>query len=58
MNIDDYIRTFVPTPAWLQAIGAEAKRKGLDKLTMKQIDAEIAAVRRERRKSPVGHPAR
>ena len=58
MTIDDYIRTFVPTPAWLKAIGAEAKRKGPDKLNMKPIDAEIAAARRERRKAPVSHPAK
>ena len=49
MSIKDYIDTFAPTPAWLKDIGAEAKRKGLNKLTMRQIDAEVAAVRRERR---------
>ena len=58
MSIDDYIDTFAPTPAWLKAIGAEAKRKGLDKLTMRQIDAEIAAARRERRKTPVTRSAK
>ena len=58
LKIDDYIDTFAPTPAWLKAIGAEAKRKGLDKLTMRQIDAEIAAARRERRKTPVTRPAK
>src|SRR5207247_10612890 len=35
MSVTDYIDTFVPTPAWLKAIGAEAKRKGLKKLTMR-----------------------
>ena len=58
MSIDDYIDTFAPTPAWLKAIGAEAKRKGLNKLTMRQIDAEISAARRERRKTPVTRPAK
>jgi len=58
MSIDDYIDTFAPTPAWLKAIGAEAKRKGLNKLTMRQIDAEIAAARRERRKTPAPRPAK
>ncbi|MBI4908673.1 MAG: type II toxin-antitoxin system Phd/YefM family antitoxin [Acidobacteria bacterium] len=50
MGINDYIDTFAPTPEWLKAIGAEAKQKGLNKLTMRQIDAEIAAARRERKK--------
>ncbi len=58
MSIEDYIDTFAPTPAWLKAIGAEAKRKGLNKLTMKQIDAEIAAARCERRKNPVTRSAK
>jgi hypothetical protein len=43
MSVADYIDTFAPTPAWLKAIGAEAKRKGFNKLTMRQIDAESAA---------------
>ena len=49
MGIKDHIDTFAPTPEWLKAIGAEAKQKGLHKLTMRQIDAEIAAARKERR---------
>ena len=52
MSISDYIDTFAPTPDWLKAIGQEAKRKGLNKLTMRQIDAEITAARRDRRKKP------
>lgn len=50
MSIKDYIDTIAPTPDWLAAIGVEAKKKGLNKLTMRQIDADIAAVRAERRK--------
>ena len=49
MGLNDYIDTFAPTPAWLAAIGEESRQKGLHKLTMRQIDAEIAAARRERR---------
>ena len=49
MSINDYINAFAPTPAWLKAIGKEAKEKGLNKLTMRQIDTEIATARRERR---------
>ena len=37
-------------PAWLKETWAASKRRGTDKLTMREIDAEIAAVRRERAK--------
>jgi len=53
MGINDYIDTFAPTPDWLKAIGQEARRKDLNKLTMRQIDAEITAARRDRRKKSV-----
>ncbi len=49
MCIKDYIDTCAPTPAWLKEIAAEAKPNGLHKLSMRQIDVEIAAVRKERR---------
>jgi prevent-host-death family protein len=49
MSVKDYIATIAPTPDWLKEIGTEAKRKGLNKLSMRQIDAEIADVRRDRR---------
>jgi len=38
-------------PAWLKETWAASKRNGTDKLTMKQIDAEVAAVRRHSGKS-------
>ena len=38
-------------PAWLKETWAASKRSGTDKLTMKQIDAEVAAVRRHSGKS-------
>jgi prevent-host-death family protein len=50
MSIRDYIDTVAPTPKWLKAIGEEARSKGLDKVTMRQIDAEIAAARKDRRR--------
>jgi hypothetical protein len=33
----------------LKALQEDAKRKGLDKMTMEEINAEIAAYRREKR---------
>jgi hypothetical protein len=50
MSIRDYVNTIAPTPKWLTAIGDEARSKGLDKLSMRQIDAKIAAARKERRR--------
>lgn len=35
------------TPQWLKEIRAKAKRKGLDKLTMREINQEIRAARKE-----------
>jgi prevent-host-death family protein len=47
MSVKDYIDTIAPASDELKAIWAEAKRKGLDKLTLREINAEIAAARRE-----------
>jgi len=47
MGIKDYIRNIAPTPAAYVAIRADAKRKGTSSLSMREIDREIAAVRRE-----------
>jgi prevent-host-death family protein len=45
MGIDDYIDIVAPAPDWLKDIWAEAKKNGTDKLTMREIDREIAEVR-------------
>ena len=47
MSVKDYIHTIAPTPGWLKAIQDQARRKGLNKLTRRQINAEIARVRRQ-----------
>ncbi len=49
LSVADYIKTFAPPPDWLQKSWSSAKRRGLHKLTMEEIDAEIATARRERR---------
>lgn len=52
MSIADYVNTFSPAPEWMKAIQAESRRRGFDKLSMRQIDTVIHAVRkREQRKS-------
>ena len=42
----------------LRAVQGEARRAGLDKMTMREINAEIAAARMERRRKKVKTPAR
>jgi hypothetical protein len=49
LSVNDYVKTFAPPPDWLKKSWDSAKREGLDKLTNEEIDAEIAASRRERR---------
>jgi PHD/YefM family antitoxin component YafN of YafNO toxin-antitoxin module len=49
VGMQDYIRTFAPEPEVLRAIGEQSKQKGTDKLTMREIDREIAAYRKEKR---------
>ena len=48
LSVTDYVKTFAPPPDWLERSWDSAKRQGLDKLSVKEIDAEIAASRRER----------
>jgi len=44
--------TVPASPEWLTSIQQDARKKGTDKLTMEEIDAEIAAGRRERSQRP------
>src|SRR5438046_6172945 len=46
LDVREYIRQIAPTPPAFQAIREDARRKGSNKLTMEQIDKEVAAVRR------------
>jgi len=51
MGIEDFIKTIAPEPAVLRAIRSDARRRGTNKLSMRQIEAEIAEYRREQRKT-------
>jgi hypothetical protein len=46
------VRTLPASPEWLMSIQQDARKKGTDKLTTEEIDAEIAAARRERGPRP------
>lgn len=49
MGVRDFIDTIAPDPGVLKAIGEEAKRKRKNKLASREILAEIASYRREKR---------
>jgi prevent-host-death family protein len=48
MGIEDFLNTIAPEKKVLAAIRAEARKKGKDKLSLRQINREIRAYRRER----------
>jgi prevent-host-death family protein len=50
MSVQDFIRTAAPPPDWLEKAWNGAKKRGVDKLSALEIDAEISAHRREKRK--------
>jgi prevent-host-death family protein len=49
IGIDDFLKNVAPESDILAAIRADAKRKGRDKISMRAIDREIKAYRREKR---------
>jgi hypothetical protein len=48
MGFDDFMRTIAPQPELLAAIRAHSKRNKTNEVSMRAIDREIAAVRKER----------
>jgi hypothetical protein len=51
MSVRDYIRTIAPTPSAYRDIRQEAKKNGASSLSMREIDREIMAYRRQVRKN-------
>jgi prevent-host-death family protein len=49
MGIEDFLANVAPEPGVLAAIRAASKELGTDKITMREIDREIAKYRREKR---------
>ncbi len=49
MGIEDFLRNVAPEPGVLAAIRAASEQAGTDKISMREIDEEISAYRRERR---------
>lgn len=50
LSIRDYVKLAAPEPEILRIIGEESKRRGTDKITMKEIDREIQTVRAKKKK--------
>jgi len=48
LSVQDYLASVQSAPDWLREAWAGAKQRGLEKLTMDEIDAEIDAHRREK----------
>ena len=48
MGIRDFLQTVAPEKRVIAAIRTQAKRKGKDKLSMRQIEREIRAYRKAR----------
>ena len=57
MSIKDYIKNIAPAPAAYKAARHDSKRKGTSSLSMREIDREIAAVRRMHEKGKHKQPA-
>jgi prevent-host-death family protein len=49
MGIEEYLRNFAEPLPVVEEIRQEAKAKGLDRLTMREINREIKRYRRERK---------
>src|SRR5436190_6006603 len=54
MSVQDFIRTAAPPPDWLQKAWSGAKRRGLERLTLDDIETEIDAHRREKERTTGG----
>jgi len=48
MSIRDFIETVAPAPGALKTAWSNSRRKRVNKLSMREIDSEIAAYRRQR----------
>ncbi len=49
MSVEDYLESASDAPDWLKQAWADSQAAGTDKMTMDEINEEIAAHRREKR---------
>ena len=57
MSIKDYIRSIAPAPSAYAATRQDVKRKGKTSISMREIDREIDAVRKQQGKGKRKQPA-
>ena len=50
MSVEDYAEVMSPAPGWLESAWKEARASGVDKLTTREIDFEINAHRKAKRR--------
>ncbi len=48
LSVQDYLATVKPAPEWLRKAWVEAGKKGVDKMKMKRLDAQIDVYRPEK----------
>ena len=58
MSLKDYVDTIAPAPKWLKEIQTGARRRGLDKLKMRDIDSIVTEARTQRRPRSVNRLAK
>lgn len=46
LGVEDFLRSVVKTPKSLAALQGQAKKRGTDRLTLEEIEAEITEIRR------------
>lgn len=49
LSVQDYLESVASAPSWLRDAWTGAKKRGLDRLSKDEIDAEIGSHRREKR---------
>ena len=52
LGVEDFLQAVVKIPPELAAIQAEAKKRGVEKMTLEEIEKEIHAVRQTKRQQP------
>ena len=56
MSLRDYVDTIAPAPQWLKTIQTVSKRRGTNRLAMREINAEVSSVRRQQQKQSKQSP--
>jgi hypothetical protein len=49
MTDEEFAKFVGPAPGWLERLRSDAEARGLNKMTMDEIDTEIETYRREKR---------